>query len=386
MIESRVRALAVVSAVSALIAGASFQSPPPGTSTAVDEAARKLYVANCATCHGETGDGKGVTVLERPARSFKDGGFSYGNTPEALLRTITHGIPGTLMPSFGDALKDPERKSLASYVLTLGPPVLTVESKDTVMVVRDRALVARGKLPSITEGAAERPRGLLIGLPSGLSFEYRVDDVRLLAVRSGEFVDRRDWIGRGGDFLQPLGKIVSVVQSEPAPFTLAASSAKEFGTSSARLLSSVVDGPVATLSYELVTAHEQVLARVLETPDAVATALGPGWKRSFVLDKRREVAIAFRVSRPEAVCGRIDAKTAFSCMHAGSTAVFDVTIARWRTGDAVAEASTSFEDGFVLTPERETSAWTLVEIPGVTLPEDSTQRITAIVRAAGSLK
>ena len=52
------------------------------------------------------------------------------------------------MPSFGDSLNESERKALASYVITLGPPLANVESKDTVMVVRDRAVVARGKLPA----------------------------------------------------------------------------------------------------------------------------------------------------------------------------------------------------------------------------------------------
>ena len=49
-------------------------------------------------------DGNGVTELDRPARSFRDGGFSFGNTPEALFRTISTGIPGTPMPEMRDTI------------------------------------------------------------------------------------------------------------------------------------------------------------------------------------------------------------------------------------------------------------------------------------------
>ena len=84
------------------------------------ERAKKLFVTNCAACHGETGDGKGTTELDRPARSFQDGGFSFGNTPEALFKTISTGIPGSPMPAFDASLKEAERRLLASYVVTLG--------------------------------------------------------------------------------------------------------------------------------------------------------------------------------------------------------------------------------------------------------------------------
>src|SRR5690349_18168267 len=125
----------IAGAAALLVLAAVAASVAAGPAAVADKSPREIYLASCAPCHGETGDGKGITVLERPARSFKDGGFSYGNTPEALLRTITHGIPGSLMPSFRDALKDEERKALAAYVLSLGPPTLKVEAADTVMHV-----------------------------------------------------------------------------------------------------------------------------------------------------------------------------------------------------------------------------------------------------------
>ena len=121
---------------------------------------RELFLKNCAQCHGENGDGNGVQKLDKPARSFKDGGFSYGNTPEALLRTITFGIPGTPMPSFATALTDAQKKDLAAYVITLGPEVVKVEASETRLVVKDAPLFVRGKLPPIVDGAKETVRGL----------------------------------------------------------------------------------------------------------------------------------------------------------------------------------------------------------------------------------
>jgi len=56
-----------------------------------------------------------TTELDRPARSFQDGGFSYGNTVDAILRTIVHGIPGTPMPTFDGALPESDLRRLAQH-------------------------------------------------------------------------------------------------------------------------------------------------------------------------------------------------------------------------------------------------------------------------------
>ena len=102
---------------SLVLSGLAQDAPSPG---GPDET-RALFLAQCATCHGDDGGGKGVTVLPRPARSFLDGGFSYGNTREAIMRTVTHGIPGTPMPGFSAALDEAQRESLVEYVISLGP-------------------------------------------------------------------------------------------------------------------------------------------------------------------------------------------------------------------------------------------------------------------------
>lgn len=265
---------ALVGATLALSSLASAQDTP-----------RDLFLTHCAACHGETGDGKGTTELDRPARSFLDGGFSYGNTPETIQRTLTYGIPGTPMPAFDAALSEEQRAALAEYVIGLGPKGTVVDSKDTELVVGDRAMVVRGCLPPLVQGADQQPRGLLLGLPSGTSFEYRADDVRLLGIRMGRFVDRTDWRGRGGSPLEPLGRIVEVFgEGKPgAPWRIAeprnGAQATPLG---AALRTTLSRGPMAGVGYELISEGKAV-GNVMETVNHFASQAGVGWRRVFTV-------------------------------------------------------------------------------------------------------
>ncbi len=269
-----------------------FVLAAPRTAQDSVERARKLFVTNCATCHGERGDGQGTTQLDRPARSFMDGGFSFGNTPEALFRTISTGIPGTPMPGFDSSLSEEERRLVASHVVTLGPPIEEVKAEDMVLAVHDRPLVVRGLLPSLGEGLPTHPRGLLIGDPSGITFEYRVDDVRLLALRQGGFVERTDWSGRGGTPLNPLGKVVHLeAGGQPEPmFKLARVSTPLV----ARLSGTIVEGASVVLEYHLVNAGREV-AHVRESPHVLTTQYGTGFRREFeVVAGRTPVELSIR--------------------------------------------------------------------------------------------
>lgn len=271
--------------LAALCAPQATQSAPPAQPPApVDvhagHPARELFLKNCAQCHGENGDGHGPTKLDRDPRNFQAGGFSYGNTPEAIARTITYGIPGSPMPSFEKALQEEQRKLLAEYVLLLGPEQPKSDPKDSVLLVTDKPVIVRGKLPPIVEGGPAFPRGLVIGTPEGLSFEYRVDDVRLLAVLKGEFADRADWRGRGGDALVPLGKAVFLPREAEESWIFA-----RFGKVVRRQLRATqVLGGRARLVYDLVGANERRIATVTEIPSTFACTLGGGYARRFEIE------------------------------------------------------------------------------------------------------
>lgn len=213
---------------------------------------KKIYQMMCSTCHGDNGDGHGIVMLKTKPRSFIEGGFAFGNTPEAVFRTISSGIGGTQMPGFGHSLSETERHAVTAYVLSLNPENLRVRPGNPVMKVVDIPLVVRGHLPSVADGVPERPRGLLVGTLDGLSWEYRADDLRLLAVRKGEFVERSDWGGRGGTPLTPLGEVIWLNQNgnPSAPWKLITTGGEQ--VLRARLVGTTVSGGKAIIRARLV--------------------------------------------------------------------------------------------------------------------------------------
>ena len=261
----------------ALVFGSLFPSALASQSPSPSDA-KKDFQVFCATCHGKTGDGKGVTELDRPARSFLDGGFSFGNTRSALFRSISFGIPGTPMPAFESALSEEQLYALADFVISLGPKRTPTRSADRILSVEKVPVIARGNLPPITEGAPPIPRGLLVGLPTGTTFQYRCDDMRLLGVRQGEFVDRLDWTGRGGQALLPMGKVTWLAMNgTPGPTFEDA----RIGPLLTRLRRSSTLGGRAALTYDITNKEGRPLATVVESPSTVSTLMGGGFLRHF---------------------------------------------------------------------------------------------------------
>lgn len=213
------RLLLAAGAASTLVAfthpGGADAGPPPASTPD----AEALYMEHCARCHGESGDGKGNETLERPARSFLLGGYSYGNTKKAVRRSVEHGIPGTPMPAFGGTLTADQIAAVSDHVIALGPPGTIVEPGESVLVVEDRPLVVKGMMPAYEQGTFREPRSVIVGFPNGTTFQFRAEDSRLLTVRQGEFLDRRDWGGRGGSELQPLGALTWKADRASRDFT-----------------------------------------------------------------------------------------------------------------------------------------------------------------------
>jgi high-affinity iron transporter len=83
--------------------------------------AEKLYVENCAVCHGATGDAntERARELDPSPASFRDRERLNGLAPFRVYNALTFGVPGTAMASF-DALPTSDRWSLAFYVFRLG--------------------------------------------------------------------------------------------------------------------------------------------------------------------------------------------------------------------------------------------------------------------------
>jgi cytochrome c oxidase cbb3-type subunit 3 len=75
---------------------------------------RKVFAANCASCHGD--DGKGKADLGAP--DLTDGYWIYGGDPQSIFASVWHGRQGH-MPTWENRLSAVERKILALYLVDL---------------------------------------------------------------------------------------------------------------------------------------------------------------------------------------------------------------------------------------------------------------------------
>lgn len=99
-------------------AGATNPIPPDEASLARGEA---TFLANCASCHGVSGQGGGPAGagLDPPPANFTvDHGHSH--TDAELFALIEEGKTDTGMPAFGDSLTDDEIWDLVNYVREVG--------------------------------------------------------------------------------------------------------------------------------------------------------------------------------------------------------------------------------------------------------------------------
>src|SRR3546814_10871297 len=132
--------------------------------------------AKCWECHGQTGEGDGEKAAGltddwgfpiRPA-DLTTGQFKSGPAVEDIFRTMTNGLVGTPMPSYGRALPEEDRWALPYYVLALsaftdpltGEPLPT--SPQDRAALNDPALKApadrkRTRLTSSHECASRMP-------------------------------------------------------------------------------------------------------------------------------------------------------------------------------------------------------------------------------------
>lgn len=81
---------------------------------AVTSYGQRLFIDNCAACHGR--EGHGNQVLGAP--NLVDGDWLYGGDPQAILTSILDGRQGT-MPPMGSSLDAAGVRNLANYVLSL---------------------------------------------------------------------------------------------------------------------------------------------------------------------------------------------------------------------------------------------------------------------------
>jgi mono/diheme cytochrome c family protein len=90
----------------------------------------KIYLRECAVCHGELGNGAGYLAegLDVKPRDFRQATYKFRSTPSGALptmsdieRTVRDGVPGTSMPAWGQFLKDGEIGDVARYLVVFSP-------------------------------------------------------------------------------------------------------------------------------------------------------------------------------------------------------------------------------------------------------------------------
>ncbi len=109
-------------------------SPLP--SAEMIEAGKRVYFTKCVWCHGVdgAGDGPGADRLWPRPRNFNQGTFKIRHTASGelplfdatkpipgqndLFETVTHGLPGSAMPSWDGILTEEQRLQVLSFVTT----------------------------------------------------------------------------------------------------------------------------------------------------------------------------------------------------------------------------------------------------------------------------
>jgi DMSO reductase family type II enzyme heme b subunit len=107
---------------------------PAKSDPAMIEAGKKIYFRKCVWCHGVdgAGDGPGADRLWPRPRNFNQGTFKIRHTASGelplfdpqridkndLFQTVTHGLPGSAMPSWDGILSDQQRLQVLAFVTT----------------------------------------------------------------------------------------------------------------------------------------------------------------------------------------------------------------------------------------------------------------------------
>jgi mono/diheme cytochrome c family protein len=132
---------------------------------------RSIYLKQCVACHGADGrgDGEATYLLNPKPRDFVAGQFRLVSTwegsptDEDLYRSISRGVPGSAMPSWG-FLTEKERWGLVHYVKSLAarPRNQMEPAEPTVVGDVGSGVIRVPPAPPDDHAARERGRGLFL--------------------------------------------------------------------------------------------------------------------------------------------------------------------------------------------------------------------------------
>jgi mono/diheme cytochrome c family protein len=98
--------------------GADMKQPMPKNLKGDAAAGGRFYAANCATCHGAKGDGKGPRAyfINPKPRNFIDPTFTSAFNRPAIYAATSVGRLGTEMPAWNKVLSDREIANVSEFV------------------------------------------------------------------------------------------------------------------------------------------------------------------------------------------------------------------------------------------------------------------------------
>ena len=105
-------------------------------------AGERIYLENCAACHGQRGDGKGAEAdkLKTKPRDFTGGIYKFRSTPsgslpldEDIFRTISRGVRTTSMLAQLH-LSENERRAVTDYLKTFSPRFKTGKATEALAI------------------------------------------------------------------------------------------------------------------------------------------------------------------------------------------------------------------------------------------------------------
>lgn len=104
-------------------------NPAKADAVSVDEG-RRLFLSQCALCHGKAGDGKGELAepMKLKMRDYRDAAALTGISDGAMFHVLQKGCGD--MPPEGGRLKDGQMWNLINYIRSLAKKSAAAEKKE----------------------------------------------------------------------------------------------------------------------------------------------------------------------------------------------------------------------------------------------------------------